>query len=64
VASLAQPGGNVTGLTFLAPELTAKRMQLLKEKRREVVISKNEDRMLRHVSRRKAATRPTCAQCR
>jgi putative ABC transport system substrate-binding protein len=31
VASLAQPGGNVTGLTFLAPELTAKRMQLLKD---------------------------------
>jgi putative ABC transport system substrate-binding protein len=28
VASLAQPGGNITGLTFLAPELTAKRMQL------------------------------------
>jgi putative tryptophan/tyrosine transport system substrate-binding protein len=31
VTSLAQPGGNVTGLTFLAPELTAKRMQLLKD---------------------------------
>jgi putative ABC transport system substrate-binding protein len=31
VASLAQPGGNVTGLTLLAPELTAKRMQLLKD---------------------------------
>jgi putative ABC transport system substrate-binding protein len=31
VASLAQPGGNITGLTFLAPELTAKRMQLLKD---------------------------------
>jgi putative tryptophan/tyrosine transport system substrate-binding protein len=31
VASLARPGGNVTGLTFLAPELTAKRMQLLKD---------------------------------
>ena len=31
VASLAQPGGSVTGLTFLAPELTAKRMQLLKD---------------------------------
>ena len=31
VASLAQPGGTVTGLTFLAPELTAKRMQLLKD---------------------------------
>ena len=31
VTSLAQPGGNVTGLTFLAPELTAKRLQLLKD---------------------------------
>ena len=31
VASLAQPGGNLTGLTFLAPELTAKRLQLLKD---------------------------------
>ena len=31
VASLAQPGGNVTGTTFLGPELTAKRMGLLNE---------------------------------
>jgi putative tryptophan/tyrosine transport system substrate-binding protein len=31
VSSLARPGGNVTGLTFLAPELTAKRLQLLKD---------------------------------
>jgi ABC-type uncharacterized transport system substrate-binding protein len=31
VAGLAQPGGNVTGFTFIAPELTAKRMQLLKD---------------------------------
>ena len=31
VASLAQPGGNVTGLTALSTELTAKRLELLKE---------------------------------
>jgi putative tryptophan/tyrosine transport system substrate-binding protein len=31
VASLARPGGNVTGLSTLAPELYAKRLQLLKE---------------------------------
>jgi len=31
VASLARPGGNVTGLTILAPELEGKRMELLKE---------------------------------
>jgi putative tryptophan/tyrosine transport system substrate-binding protein len=31
VASLARPGGNVTGLWTLAPELYAKRLELLKE---------------------------------
>ena len=31
VANLARPGGNITGTTFLGPELTAKRMGLLKE---------------------------------
>jgi len=29
--SLARPGGNVTGSSFLGPELTAKRLELLKE---------------------------------
>lgn len=31
VASLARPGGNVTGSAFLSPELSAKRLELLKE---------------------------------
>ena len=31
IASLARPGGNITGLTMLAGELSGKRMELLKE---------------------------------
>jgi putative ABC transport system substrate-binding protein len=31
VPSLARPGGNITGSSFLSPELTAKRLELLKE---------------------------------
>jgi putative ABC transport system substrate-binding protein len=31
VASLARPGGNITGTTFLGPELQPKRFQLLRE---------------------------------
>jgi len=31
VASLGRPGGNVTGTTFLGPELVPKRLELLKE---------------------------------
>src|SRR5262249_3076749 len=30
-ASLARPGGNVTGTTFLGPKLVSRRLQLLKE---------------------------------
>ena len=31
VESLARPGGNITGLTLLAPELSGKRLEILKE---------------------------------
>jgi ABC-type uncharacterized transport system substrate-binding protein len=31
VTNLARPGGNITGSTFLGPELVAKRLQLLRE---------------------------------
>src|SRR5690242_14217907 len=31
IASLAAPGGNITGLTSVSPDLSQKRLQLLKE---------------------------------
>src|SRR5262249_25199708 len=31
IASLSRPGGNTTGLTILAPELSAKRLEVLKD---------------------------------
>jgi putative ABC transport system substrate-binding protein len=31
VASLARPGGNITGLSLLSPELSGKRLELLRE---------------------------------
>jgi len=31
VASLARPGGNITGLTILAPDLSVKRLELMRE---------------------------------
>jgi len=44
--SLARPGGNMTGLTFMAPELNAKRLELLRDiipsLRRVVIIANPE----------------------
>ena len=31
VTSLARPGGNITGLSFMSPEITGKRLEILKE---------------------------------
>jgi ABC-type uncharacterized transport system substrate-binding protein len=31
VASLARPGGNITGLSTLAPEISGKRLEILRE---------------------------------
>src|SRR5262249_55380980 len=31
IASLAQPGGNITGLSTLAPEISGKRLEILRE---------------------------------
>ena len=31
VASLARPGGNITGLSALSPEISGKQLELLKE---------------------------------
>jgi putative ABC transport system substrate-binding protein len=63
VASLAQPGGNATGLSYLSLELNAKRLQLLKETlprvtRVGVLVDLHhplQDRMVREIE---AAARP------
>ena len=51
VASLARPGGNITGLSTLAPEISGKQLELLKETvpkvGRVAVIGTSADRALR-----------------
>jgi putative tryptophan/tyrosine transport system substrate-binding protein len=61
VASLARPGGNLTGMTFEYPELTTKRLQFLMEivpraRRILVVFDPNDASSLQHVVAARAAT--------
>jgi putative ABC transport system substrate-binding protein len=53
VASLARPGGNVTGTTILSPELMAKRLELLMEtlpRSRQVAVLINPDNPVQALS--------------
>jgi len=57
VASLNRPGGNITGVNFLATEVTAKRFELLREllpKATQVVLLANPDAALSETERQKA----------
>jgi putative tryptophan/tyrosine transport system substrate-binding protein len=55
VKSLAQPGGNVTGLSFLDPDISTKRLELLKEAMPRVV----RVALLRHVTSGKQSLEAT-----
>jgi putative ABC transport system substrate-binding protein len=57
VASLNRPGGNVTGVNFLATEVTAKRFELLREllpKATQAVLLANPDAALSETERQRA----------
>jgi putative ABC transport system substrate-binding protein len=60
VKSLAQPGGNVTGLSFLDPDISTKRLELLKEAMPRVV----RVALLRHVTSGKQSLEATLAASR
>ena len=60
VKSLAQPGGNVTGLSFLDPDISTKRLELLKEAMPRVV----RVAILRHVTSGKQSLEATLAASR
>jgi putative ABC transport system substrate-binding protein len=53
VASLARPGGNITGLATLAPEISGKQLELLRE-----IVPK-----LSRVAVLGNATRPAARKC-
>jgi putative tryptophan/tyrosine transport system substrate-binding protein len=57
VESLAQPGGNVTGLSFLDPDISTKRLELLKEALPRVV----RVTVLRHLASGKRSLEATLA---
>jgi putative tryptophan/tyrosine transport system substrate-binding protein len=60
VQSLAQPGGNVTGLSFLDPDISTKRLELLKEAIPRVA----RVALLRHVTSGKQSLEATLAASR
>jgi ABC-type uncharacterized transport system substrate-binding protein len=63
VASLARPGGHITGVTILSPELTAKRLELLKEgfpRTRQIAVLLNPDNPAQQLSFQ--AMEPTARQ--
>ena len=62
VASLARPGGNVTGLTVMGPDLAGKRLQILKEilpkaSRMAILWDRNSLPSTSHVKETEAAAR-------
>jgi putative tryptophan/tyrosine transport system substrate-binding protein len=59
VASLAQPGGNVTGISLMAPDLAGKRLELLREiapKTRRVAVLVNSANLSHPASMKEAKT--------
>jgi putative ABC transport system substrate-binding protein len=63
VASLARPGGNVTGLSLTSPELAGKRLELLREavpglRRLAVMVNADYPAAMHELSEMEAAARP------
>ena len=65
VASLARPGGNITGLSIVAPEISGKQLELLKEivpKLLRVVVLKPSQRAELYAIAKRGGTRGESAQ--
>jgi putative tryptophan/tyrosine transport system substrate-binding protein len=63
VASLARPGGNITGITNIAAELAGKRLEILKEivpaaRRVAILINPDDPNAQRQIESAKSAARP------